>query len=198
MRRAVLTTLSAVFILAPTIALAHTGHGDTSGLMHGFTHPITGIDHVLAMVAVGVLAAQLGGRALWLVPLSFVGVMAVGAPSAWPESNFRLLSSESLCPSSSSGWPLPFGSSAGRSRPWPLSACSRCSTATCTVPKCLLPRPGCPYAAGFVGRRRCCMRWGGPRTPVRLEAGKLGHRLVQTGGGAMALFGIAVLAGFLL
>ncbi|RPI31400.1 MAG: urease accessory protein, partial [Hyphomicrobiaceae bacterium] len=49
MRRAVLTTLSTVLVLAQTIALAHTGHGDTSGLMHGFTHPITGIDHVLAM-----------------------------------------------------------------------------------------------------------------------------------------------------
>lgn len=76
MRRAVLTTLSAVFVLAPTIALAHPGHGDPSGLMQGLAHPITGIDHVLAMVSVGVLAAKLGGRALWLVPLSFMSVMA--------------------------------------------------------------------------------------------------------------------------
>jgi len=46
--------------------------------MHGFTHPISGIDHVLAMVMVGIFAYQLGGRALWLVPAAFVSVMAVG------------------------------------------------------------------------------------------------------------------------
>ena len=44
--------------------------------MHGFFHPLTGIDHVLAMIAVGVLAAQYGGRALWLVPMSFLVAMA--------------------------------------------------------------------------------------------------------------------------
>jgi urease accessory protein len=59
-------------------ALAHTGHGDTSGFLHGFTHPLGGLDHVLAMVAVGLYAAMLGGRALWLVPGTFVTVMALG------------------------------------------------------------------------------------------------------------------------
>jgi urease accessory protein len=64
--------------LMPTVALAHTGVGDTIGLSHGFMHPLTGIDHVLAMMMVGVFAWQLGGRALWLVPLTFVLVMAIG------------------------------------------------------------------------------------------------------------------------
>ena len=59
-------------------AQAHTGVGDTNGFAHGFAHPMSGIDHILAMVAVGLLAAHLGGRALWLVPLSFVSMMAVG------------------------------------------------------------------------------------------------------------------------
>ncbi len=62
----------------PTAALAHTGVGDTAGFAHGFLHPVGGLDHVLAMLAVGVLAALLGGRALLLVPLSFVAMMAVG------------------------------------------------------------------------------------------------------------------------
>ena len=62
----------------PGIALAHTGVGDTSGFSHGFVHPLTGIDHLLAMMMVGVFAWQLGGRALWLVPLTFVLVMAIG------------------------------------------------------------------------------------------------------------------------
>ena len=64
--------------LAPTAALAHTGVGDTSGFMHGFMHPLGGLDHQLAMILVGIFAYRLGGRALWLVPLTFVGIMAIG------------------------------------------------------------------------------------------------------------------------
>jgi urease accessory protein len=46
--------------------------------MHGFMHPLGGLDHQLAMILVGIFAYQLDGRALWLVPLTFVGIMAVG------------------------------------------------------------------------------------------------------------------------
>jgi urease accessory protein len=70
-------TLAASFA-APSLALAHTGHGDAAGFLHGFEHPVGGLDHVLAMVLVGMLAFQLGGRALLALPLSFVAVMAVG------------------------------------------------------------------------------------------------------------------------
>jgi len=78
-----MTRLSRLAILAlatllPSAAYAHTGVGDTSGFAHGFMHPTGGLDHVLAMVAVGLLAARLGGRALWLVPFSFVTMMIVG------------------------------------------------------------------------------------------------------------------------
>ena len=68
----------AALLLAPTLAHAHTGVGDTSGFTHGFEHPLFGLDHLLAMVAVGLWAAQIGGRALWAVPATFVSVMAVG------------------------------------------------------------------------------------------------------------------------
>jgi len=61
----------------PVAASAHVGVGEAHGFVHGFSHPLSGIDHVLAMVAVGLFAAHLGGRALWLVPLSFVSVMAL-------------------------------------------------------------------------------------------------------------------------
>lgn len=70
--------LFALVALAPTAAFAHTGHGEASGFLHGFTHPVIGIDHVLAMVTVGLFASQLGGSARWLVPASFVAVMAIG------------------------------------------------------------------------------------------------------------------------
>jgi urease accessory protein len=77
MKRLLQPALLAIF-LAPTAAIAHTGVGDTSGIMHGFMHPLGGLDHQLAMILVGIFAYQLGGRALWLVPLTFVGVMALG------------------------------------------------------------------------------------------------------------------------
>jgi urease accessory protein len=70
--------LTLILILLPTAALAHPGHGAEIGLAAGFLHPMSGLDHVLAMVAVGVFAFVLGGRALWLVPLSFVAMMAGG------------------------------------------------------------------------------------------------------------------------
>ena len=57
-------------------ALAHPGHSD--GAMAGLMHPLTGIDHILAMLAVGLWGAQLGGRAQWLLPASFVAFLAAG------------------------------------------------------------------------------------------------------------------------
>lgn len=76
--RALASLLALSLIALPTAAFAHTGIGDGHDLVHGFMHPVGGLDHVLAMVAVGIFAFVLGGRALWLVPLSFVGMMAVG------------------------------------------------------------------------------------------------------------------------
>ncbi len=77
MRKKIARIIIMLFFL-PGIALAHTGVGETTGIMHGFTHPIGGVDHLLAMVAVGLWAAQIGGRALWVVPCTFVGVMIIG------------------------------------------------------------------------------------------------------------------------
>lgn len=64
--------------LLPSFAYAHVGVGETSGFMHGLAHPASGLDHVCAMLAVGLWAAQTGGRSVWAVPLTFVSVMALG------------------------------------------------------------------------------------------------------------------------
>lgn len=69
---------AALFALAPGIALAHPGHMIAGGWAHGFAHPFTGLDHILAMTSVGLLAFRLGGRDLWLVPLAFLTVMILG------------------------------------------------------------------------------------------------------------------------
>ena len=61
-----------------TPAFAHPGHLTASGFGDGFAHPPGGLDHVLAMVAVGLLASQIGGRAFWALPVAFLSMMAVG------------------------------------------------------------------------------------------------------------------------
>src|SRR5262245_14367399 len=70
--------LPAVLTLVPTAALAHTGAGYVHGFADGFAHPLGGVDHILAMVTVGVLAWQLGGRAIWLLPATFLTCMTIG------------------------------------------------------------------------------------------------------------------------
>lgn len=67
-----------VLLLSPSLAHAHVLQGDPTGLHHGFMHPFSGLDHILAMIAVGLWASQLGGRSTWMVPASFVGVMTIG------------------------------------------------------------------------------------------------------------------------
>lgn len=62
--------------------LAHPGHGQ-AGFMAGILHPLSGLDHLLAMLAVGILAVRCGGRALWLVPISFMTSMLVGGFAAY-------------------------------------------------------------------------------------------------------------------
>lgn len=76
--RLVRAGLAAAATLAPTLAFAHPGHGEAVGFLAGAAHPVGGMDHVLAMVMVGVFAFQLGGRAVWAVPATFVAVMALG------------------------------------------------------------------------------------------------------------------------
>jgi urease accessory protein len=74
-----LLTLAFLATFAGT-ASAHPGHAghEIGGIGWGLVHPFTGLDHLLAMVAVGLWAVQLGGRALWMLPLSFVSAMAMG------------------------------------------------------------------------------------------------------------------------
>jgi urease accessory protein len=72
------TILAAALTMAATPAFAHTGMHMTSGFAAGFLHPLGGIDHMLAMVGVGLFAALLGRSALIAVPGSFVLMMLVG------------------------------------------------------------------------------------------------------------------------
>lgn len=74
--------LCAIFVLGlASSASAHPGHHHDStggGIVAGLTHPLLGVDHLLAMVTVGLLSAQIGGRAIWGIPGAFLGLMIVG------------------------------------------------------------------------------------------------------------------------
>lgn len=72
-----LTALCAICLL-PIAALAHTGSGQATGFSAGFIHPMGGADHLLAMLAIGLWAAQMRGRAAWVVPGAFVSMMMAG------------------------------------------------------------------------------------------------------------------------
>jgi len=67
-----------VMLLCAPAAFAHPQKGEAVGFLTGFRHPISGLDHVLAMVAVGLWGAQLGAPAIWLLPVAFPLVMAFG------------------------------------------------------------------------------------------------------------------------
>ena len=69
----------AACLLLPAVASAHVEQGQAVSFLTGVSHPWSGLDHILAMVAVGIWGAQLGNPALWGLPVSFPMMMAVGA-----------------------------------------------------------------------------------------------------------------------
>jgi len=71
-------TLAVLLALAASPAHAHAQEGQAAGFLTGLRHPVSGLDHVLAMVAVGLWGAQLGPPAVWLLPVTFPMVMAFG------------------------------------------------------------------------------------------------------------------------
>ena len=73
-----LVPIAMLLVLAAGPAIAHVGHGSTTSFTAGLGHPLSGLDHVTVMVMVGLWAGLKGGRAIWVWPAVFVGVMLVG------------------------------------------------------------------------------------------------------------------------
>ncbi|WP_417307400.1 HupE/UreJ family protein [Devosia sp.] len=191
----------ALFIaLAPTAVLAHTGTGDAHAhdLVHGFMHPIGGLDHILAMVAVGVFAFVLGGRAMLLVPLAFVAMMAVG---------FGL---------GIAGMDLPFvelgialssiviGGAAALGRPMPVAAAMSLVGVFAIFhghahgAEMPAGSSGLGYALGFIAATALLHAAGiGAATGVSALAARYGRPLARIAGGLFAVAGAGVLAGWL-
>src|SRR6188768_2396366 len=75
--RWIATAFTLLAVLVPATASAHAT-GDVAGFVSGLEHPVSGIDHILAMIAVGLWGAQLGAPAIWVLPVTFPMVMAFG------------------------------------------------------------------------------------------------------------------------
>ena len=70
--------IALALVLSPVAAFAHQETGQAAGLLAGLSHPLSGLDHVLAMIAVGLWGAVLGPPAIWVLPVAFPMVMAFG------------------------------------------------------------------------------------------------------------------------
>ena len=78
---------AAAFVLASGLTFAHSGHEHVSSFMSGFSHPLGGLDHLLAMLAIGLWASSMSGRAVWAIPMVFVLTMLVGGGLAFTGLN---------------------------------------------------------------------------------------------------------------
>lgn len=196
--RAIVSLLVALLVLVPTAAFAHPGHGPELGMISGFLHPLTGLDHILCMVAVGVFAFVLGGRALWLVPLSFVGMMLVGFLLGAGGVNLPYVE---LAIGLSS---VVIGAVAAWGRPMPVGAAMALVGAFAIFhghahgAEMPASTGGLEFALGFVAATSLLHLSGiaGALGVARL-AGRFGRPLARIAGVAFALGGIGVLAGWL-
>ena len=190
--------LALALALVPTVALAHTGHADTGGFVHGFEHPLGGMDHILAMVAVGVFAFVLGGRALVLVPLAFVGMMTVG---------FLLGVGSIEVPFVELGIALSsvvIGAVAARGRPMPVAAAMGLVGAFAVFhgvahgAEMPAGASGVGYALGFLAATALLHLVGiGIAMAVATLSRRHAKPVAQVAGGLFALGGVGVLAGWL-
>jgi urease accessory protein len=196
MRRAL---LALSLIALPTAAFAHPGHiGDAAGLLHGFMHPLGGIDHILAMVAVGVFAFVLGGRALLLVPLAFVGMMIVGFGLGVSGINLPFVELGIALSS------IVIGAAAAWGKPMPVAAAMSLVGVFAIFhghahgAEMPASAAGLEYALGFIAATALLHLAGiGAALGVAKLAGKFGKPVAQIAGAAFALGGAGVLAGWL-
>jgi urease accessory protein len=176
-----------IVLASASPAFAHVGHG-ANGFVHGFAHPLGGIDHVLAMVAVGLYAAMIGGRALWAVPAAFLGAMAIGGVmSMTGYAEIGIAVSVILL-----GLAVAFRISLPAVAAMALAGLFAVFHGHAHGAEMQQSISGYEYAAGFLLATALLHAMG---IAVGVTAGRLGGwRIAQVAGGTMALAGIALLA----
>ncbi|WP_209424537.1 HupE/UreJ family protein [Pararhodobacter sp. SW119] len=181
-RRSALPLLLLPVLLLPATAAAHPHHDHAGGFLDGVAHPLLGLDHLLAMVAVGLWAALTGGRALWALPLAFLAAMAVaglagtgGAAFALVEhailaSVIVLAAAVALSLRVSLAWAVPLVALFGTAHGWAHG---------------VEGSGGLDYAAGFLIATAALHTLG-------VALGRLGPVALRLAGGAVALGGVAL------
>lgn len=190
-------SLLTISLLLPGAALAHIGTGaHEHGFTFGFLHPLGGLDHLLAMIAVGLLAAHLGGRALWLVPLTFVALMAAGGAVGFAE--IRVPFVELLIAASVIvlGTLLAFRANLPLATAMTIAGFFAIFHGQAHGAELPAGQSPLPYAAGFL-IATALLHVASIAIGIgfaKLTANGFGQRIVQAGGGAMALAGVVLLA----
>jgi urease accessory protein len=188
----------AILALSPGLASAHTGIAHGAGFFHGIAHPVGGLDHVLAMLAVGVFAFVLGGRALWLVPLSFVGAMVAGfglgiAQIQLPFVELAIaLSIVAIGGAAALGRPMPVGAAMA------LVGVFAVFHGHAHGAEMAESADGLTYALGFV-TATALLHLAGLAAALGAAhlAGRVGGTAARLAGGAFAIAGLGILAGWL-
>jgi urease accessory protein len=195
MRRLILI---AAALIASTAAQAHVGVGDTNGFVHGFAHPLSGIDHILAMVAVGLFAVHLGGRALYLVPLSFVGMMIVGGALGMAGIHLPYVEVGIGLSVVVLGIAVAFGLNAPTAIAMALVGFFAVFHGHSHGTEMPESASGLGYGAGFILATAALHAIGiGVGLAIGVATEARGKRILQAVGGAMAVAGVAILAGFI-
>ncbi|HEV7328127.1 MAG TPA: HupE/UreJ family protein [Bosea sp. (in: a-proteobacteria)] len=184
--------LAMLLALASTPVFAHAGAGPVDGFMSGLMHPLTGLDHVLAMVAVGLWAGLVGGKARISYPAAFVGAMALAG--VWGMSGGELAGAETGIAFSV----IILGAAVALKASPPLAsgmlACGILAIFHGFAHGAELPKnaSGLAYAAGFILATAALQLVG------IVLAGVLAVRaplVARVAGGGIALSGVALLAG---
>jgi urease accessory protein len=177
-------------MLLPALALAHTGAGPTASLVGGIAHPLLGLDHLLAMLAVGVWAGARGGHSLWAIPAAFLAAMigggilgAVGA--TLPLVEFGIIGSVIALG-------VLIAANAKLAAPLGLAVIALFGAAHGHAHGAEMPAAGgLVYGLGFILATAALHLLGAALG--RLASGGWGRHALRVGGGATALAGLALL-----
>lgn len=192
-----------ITLFAAAAVQAHTGAhiaaaSGTGGLVHGFLHPLGGLDHLLAMVGVGLFASFLGGRALWLVPASFVVMMAVGGALGFAGIGLPFVELGIALSVVVIGGALALGLSLPLVAAMALAGLFAVFHGHAHGAEMPAAASGLAYGLGFLAAT-ALLHGAGVALGLALDrfAGTASRRLARAGGAAVGLAGIAILAGAL-
>ncbi len=188
----------AAALLVASAAEAHTGVGAASGLSHGFFHPLGGLDHILAMVGVGLLGVVIGGRALWLVPASFIAMMAVGGALGVAGVGIPFVEAGIALSVVVIGAALAFGSKLPVALAMAVAGGFAVFHGHAHGTEMPLAASGLTYGLGFMAATALLHGLGiGAGFAVSKVAGEATRRAARVGGALLSLSGLALLTGVL-